>query len=410
MAQDPATPPLTDLSVDMPRPNFPLPRELRDQIYGYLLDSKYTRIKRTYDAAQYKTTRDSNLIGPRAYHFHTNILAVNQEIHNESKELLYKRNIFVVISYQWPQLNIGRGGLACIPIVSNKHIATMTLHSVRIHVSQTKATKNNTFTEAPRHSFLLLAKDLEAFRCAMHAPAACAAGPYVWVAARPSSEPLIGTTNIDDHGIPHKPTQLLCEFKDTKYRSMDSPTQHDILGPISSIISPSQRVVFTGSIHNIEEVELARRIMSPTLLCSRAHWWSDIQNLTVVKTIADASIEHDDPSLVLHQYTIIQHVLAGRMEGMEKPSSIHDLEILKRHANQDDIITIQHLPFEQCSAYQLPLPGTSFYETIDSMSWKSHYHGFHDLDLLRSLSDDQRKTINDLQKRYRLGVTDFDLL
>jgi hypothetical protein len=92
------------------------------------------------------------------------------------------------------------------------------------------------------------------------------------------------------------------------------------------------------------------------------------------------------------------------------PHQIHDLEILKRHANLDDIITFQHLPFEQCSAYQLPLPGTPFYETIDSMSWKSHYHEFHDLDLLRSLSDDQRKTINDLQKRYRLGVTDFENL
>jgi hypothetical protein len=418
-----------------------------------------------------------------------------------------------VISYQWPQLNIGRGGLACIPIVSNKHIATMTLHSVRIHVSQTKATKSNTSTEAPRHSFLLLAKHLEAFRCAMHTPAASAAGPYVWVTARPSSEALIGTANIDDHGKPHKPTQLLCEFKDTKYRSIDSPTQHDILRPISSIINPSQRVVFNGSIRNIEEIELAKRIMSPTLLCSQAHWWSDFQNMTVLKTIADASIEHDDPSFVLHQYTIIEHVLARRMEGMEKPSStheraeadltrtfrlevmlniaitemktkrfsgfiddvekigcfveetsdalgeswkmpaklepyyvsvnlwvdiyrlvnpysprtvrevvsglarvdggphqIHDLEILKRHANQDDIIARQHLPFEQCSAYQLPLPGTSFYETIDSMSWKSHYRGFHDLDLLRSLSDNQRKTINDLQKRYRLGVTDFDNL
>jgi hypothetical protein len=98
MAEDPATPPLTEMSADMPRPNFPLPRELRDKIYGYLLDSKYTRIKRTYDAAQYKTTRDSSLTGPRAYQFHTNILAVNQEIHNESKELLYKRNMFVVIS------------------------------------------------------------------------------------------------------------------------------------------------------------------------------------------------------------------------------------------------------------------------------------------------------------------------
>jgi hypothetical protein len=200
MAEDPATtPPLTETSVDMPRPNFPLPRELRNKIYGYLFDSNYTRIKRTYDVRQFNTTRDNNLTGPRAYRFHTDILAVNQEIHNESKELLYKRNIFVLISYQWPHLNTGKGGLAYIPIVSNKHIATMTLHSEHIHVSQTKATKNNTATDTSRHSFLLLTKNLGAFCCAIHSPAACAAGPFVWVTVKPSSEAQIGTTNINDH-------------------------------------------------------------------------------------------------------------------------------------------------------------------------------------------------------------------
>jgi hypothetical protein len=511
MAGNLAKPPITDPSVDMPRPNFPLPRELRDKIYEYLLDSKYARIKRKFDGRQCDTARDNNLTGPRAYQFHTNILAVNQEIHNESKELLYKRNIFVVISYQWPQLNHGRGGLYWIPIVSDKHIAKMTLHSVRIHVSQTKATKYNTATDTPRHSFLLLAKDLEAFCCAMHSPYACAPVPYIWVATLYSSEARFGTKNIDDHEKLKKPTQLLCEFKDTTYRTMDSPTQHDILRPISSIIGTNQRVVFNGNICDLEDVERSKRIMSPALLCIKAFRWAFLQNLTTWKTIANASIEHDDTGFVLQQYTIIERILALRLEAMEAPSSIHeraeedvtrtfrlevtlniaiakmkmgmlsgfiddveeigwfveetsdafgeswkmpakleayhvsadlwfdiyrlvnpyslrtvrkvvsdltqvesgphqihDLEILKRHTNQDDIITNQHLPFEQCSARQLPLPGTSFYETVDSMSWKSHYHGFHDLDLLRSLTGDQRKSINDLQKRYRLGVTDFD--
>jgi hypothetical protein len=46
--------------------------------------------------------------------------------------------------------------------------------------------------------------------------------------------------------------------------------------------------------------------------------------LTALKTIADTSIEHDDPSLVLHQYTIIERILARRIWVMEKPSSTHE--------------------------------------------------------------------------------------
>jgi hypothetical protein len=47
-----------------------------------------------------------------AYKFHTNILAVNRTIRSETQELLYKRNIFVVVSYQWPELNEPLGGLS----------------------------------------------------------------------------------------------------------------------------------------------------------------------------------------------------------------------------------------------------------------------------------------------------------
>lgn len=42
MAVDPVMAGLQTTSITAPRPNFPLPRELRDQIYGYLLDSDCT--------------------------------------------------------------------------------------------------------------------------------------------------------------------------------------------------------------------------------------------------------------------------------------------------------------------------------------------------------------------------------
>jgi hypothetical protein len=101
MAEGPALPPLTEPSVDMSRPNFPLPRELRDKIYSYLLEGKNVRTMRHYNKEEYASNFNNARAGSRAYHFHTNILAVNRAVHDEAEELLYKRNIFVVLSYKW---------------------------------------------------------------------------------------------------------------------------------------------------------------------------------------------------------------------------------------------------------------------------------------------------------------------
>ena len=62
-----------------PRENFPLPRELRDLIYSYLLDSVHTRQVRLKDTKSV-TDRSGN-----GYQFHTNILAVNHAIHEEGQ-------------------------------------------------------------------------------------------------------------------------------------------------------------------------------------------------------------------------------------------------------------------------------------------------------------------------------------
>ncbi|KAI5357927.1 hypothetical protein Slin15195_G062550 [Septoria linicola] len=78
--EEPAGPPLS---------NFPLPRELRDGIYQYLLAGDYVRAER-------KPMRPAPDF--RAFSFHTNILAMNKEIHREASELLAKRNIFVGIT------------------------------------------------------------------------------------------------------------------------------------------------------------------------------------------------------------------------------------------------------------------------------------------------------------------------
>ena len=59
------------------RENFPLPRELRDLIYSYLLNSNHTRQVRRKELMAI-TDRAGN-----GYQFHTSILGVNRAIHDE---------------------------------------------------------------------------------------------------------------------------------------------------------------------------------------------------------------------------------------------------------------------------------------------------------------------------------------
>jgi hypothetical protein len=106
MASDQLTAGLAAMDVNTRLLNFPLPRELRDHIYGYLLHSDYTRVVRE------RTTGPANGEGPfsrQAYKFHTNILAVNKVIHHETEEYLYKNNVFVVASAEWHETGFPPG-------------------------------------------------------------------------------------------------------------------------------------------------------------------------------------------------------------------------------------------------------------------------------------------------------------
>ncbi|KAI6889710.1 hypothetical protein KC359_g297 [Hortaea werneckii] len=76
------------------RVNFPLPRELRDKIYGYLLHHEYTEHSKYPESS----TQDAGL--PSSYRFFTSILAVNSQIGTEATEML-RSNEFVQVTINW---------------------------------------------------------------------------------------------------------------------------------------------------------------------------------------------------------------------------------------------------------------------------------------------------------------------
>lgn len=183
----------------MALPNLPIPRELRDQIYGYLLDSAYTRVTRYPDG--FDDTKDS--FTSQSYKFHTQILAVNRAIHDEAEEYLYKNNIFIVASFDWPNFIQEQQRGAVIEMmwsrfVSAKHVAKMRHHKVRIHLAKNldkpkPANAAAAGRKAQLQSYLFLAKDLGPF---------CITIKFQLKAAGVGFSMLIG-----DHG--HDPLEIL---------------------------------------------------------------------------------------------------------------------------------------------------------------------------------------------------------
>jgi hypothetical protein len=151
-------------------------------------------------------------------------------------------------------------------------------------------------------SFILLERDIETFRVVMSA-----AGSYY------DTHGLAVRVNVDSTGAPHDPDLAVprsnytravfkCELRDTKYRKIDSATQHRMLAPMVAILAPSQRVQFTGNICDFAQIEQLKQTMSPSLICLPAYKWALFQTLSQAKDVANAAAQHDDVRFVLEMH------------------------------------------------------------------------------------------------------------
>ena len=149
-----------------PRTTFVvLPRELRDQIYGYLLSHEYTKMPpyHTRPAAARGRQSEANkrdISAAHTYGFHVNVLAVNKQISKEASKELYNRNNFVVVSFEWE----GLGDLLNkfdVPIVTDNQnavarFAKSKMHALRLHIKHPRR-------PGPVQSLLMLHSDLGVF-------------------------------------------------------------------------------------------------------------------------------------------------------------------------------------------------------------------------------------------------------
>jgi hypothetical protein len=140
---------------------------------------------------------------------------------------------------------------------------------------------------------------------------------------------------------------------------------------------------------------------------------------------AEESAERNDipPELGAHCCSVILwfHLYSGQplwdqtikdaVERLARPGhshhQVHDSKILLRQPDQEVLVTSEHLPIGQCSAFQLPVPTTSFHKALKE---EERFEGWLDKDLLRALDGGMKNNINAQQRMFGIKVTAFEEL
>jgi hypothetical protein len=329
----------SDATTDLRLPNFPIPRELRDQIYSYLLHSDYTRVIRDRE----RTSDGGN--GPfkrQAYKFHTNILAVNKAIDEESQEFLYKNNVFVVASADWHQHGFMPGeslfsGNFWTPIVTETQAAKMRHHSLRLHLIKGKNAEFDRLDEsvgsripAPIRSCVVMANDLHALCMTLR----CHVLQYPGFAILVEDDPVIPppgdivVVGVDERdGKLEKSSRLKIQFRITPFRARDANMQFKTFDLLRQIVCAGLRVTVDGVLpEHIDRAQRAKDAMGPVLISRQASHWDSFEILCKAKQLMDNNMCLGELQLAAKSYSFIigdTLQLLGTMSVASQPNALH---------------------------------------------------------------------------------------
>ena len=295
-----------------------IPCELREMIFQYLLDARYTKLKRR--------TRDNP-----AYKFHTNILAVNRAIYAEAEQLLAKRNTFVTASHTL-QLDDARQLMRDIklwvPLVASKstaaggwrhYTATMKYSSLKTEFTYSPdgivdlsdpADHSAPLQEA---SYVFLAADLISYCSVLSARMYAIDGPR-WSSSGEGHAAHDKTLHPDGRVLP---SASLAITLSNSILEQATSRGLSIISPFRNAIAPSLRVAIEVSLDGrsipIESsaVEDFRRHMGPSLMCIEAAEWAFFERYETRKAIADSTALGGELNLALAMYEDMMSTVAG---------------------------------------------------------------------------------------------------
>ncbi|KAK3630041.1 hypothetical protein LTR56_017685 [Elasticomyces elasticus] len=280
---------------------FSLPRELRDQVYGYLLLHEYMRapphhIRRADTSSE--TQRDMSVA--HTYNFYPSLLCVNRQISEEASSVL-ALNSFVVVSAQWNGLKIAKHyhdlAIVCEDQTS---VAKFKHHHLRVHIRHGMKQKR---TEKIC-SFVIVASELSTLcdmlqwsflntpsPSQMLVPAATGSRQEVF---------LVGPTlQFEKDCITHTHLQLLS----TKIRPMTVGLERSLLQPFVGVVIGQQKVSITNSLQTQTEIIALQARMGPSYVSHSPTSWTAVSLVRSLKHTADLLLEQGDYVRALIKYS-----------------------------------------------------------------------------------------------------------
>ncbi|KAI7477159.1 hypothetical protein KC351_g9033 [Hortaea werneckii] len=289
-----------------------LPRELRDQIYGYLLSHEYTKMPpyhtRPAVARGHQSEADNRDWGAaHTYGFHVNILAVNKQIRQEATEELLRRNTFVLISWKWE----GLGDLLHqfdLPIITDNQQAIATvakskLNALRLHLDFPT-------DEGPVKSLLMLHSDLDVFCRTIRYLCATSDWPAHFVAkhSKPAGDWFGFYTN---HHMPAFVTKIQLNDVDGESEAEVIEKKAKLLAPLIDLRIAGQKLKVLTPHVGAAQSEYAKivddltKLAAPSLVWAKIAAWDLLDIMLDLMTAANKLCREGDYDRALTHYSDI---------------------------------------------------------------------------------------------------------
>ncbi|KAK4547035.1 hypothetical protein LTR36_001256 [Oleoguttula mirabilis] len=291
-----------------PRPNFPLPAEIRDQVYGYLLHHQHTKTAPYHERdvttrSEYsiKTNREKNTA--HTYQYHPAILATNRQINQEAREVLAS-NHFVVVSIDWDGLEQAKH-YHSVPIVceEQKAVAKFKDHHLRVHVQHSFKQKR---TQGIR-SFLMLAVDLPVFCSEMlqwnFFNNDSLSGVLVTLPGLPPERLSVISPNVNNRKpVPHMNIKI--QLRSITAKPLGAALETRLLRPFQDLTIGPQRVSITGCLQPDKTKAYAlfmgaqTRFLKPTA-------WKALELTQTLKCRGDELVKLGDLTHAVDRYHLV---------------------------------------------------------------------------------------------------------
>ena len=220
-----------------PRPTFPVPRELRDAIYKYLLHADYCEVPNVKQRAGNEPPQPS-------HKFHTNLLCTSKTILEEAAPILYGENSFVAVSHKSPtfffMLNMMN-----VPIVSHHGLTAIKHHRLRVHFSwkdppllklwESYPQAIPQFPNAEMKSFVMLANDLPQLCSMLGFECLLAPAQVIHAFCDIDHARFVCVPHKDPHYFSSSPT-IHIELRETEHAKMTTAMQRPMLQPFKTVI------------------------------------------------------------------------------------------------------------------------------------------------------------------------------